>query len=201
MYACTYANNARMHKYKQLQKPNESSIMVAHPIWGQTILKLLTKSITEQLKTLGFWEKTKDINLQLVLIKSFSVVALWVPRARDPNATHNAVSMALFPPTRTRIKKKKTSKSENKIQNHPNLKLKEQRKKEKSDSSAGRTPVLACDEINPLSKLDLKAAVAHEILQSDSGNSPSSISSRVLEKFFARNPRIFHLDRDFSFAF
>lgn len=127
-----------------------------------------------------------------------------MPRARDPNATHNAVSIALFPPTRTRIKKKKTSKSENKIQNHPNLKLNEPKKKKKEgkiDSSARRTPVLACDEINPLSKLDPKAAVAHEILQSDSGNSPSSISSRVLEMFFARNPRIFHLDRVFSFAF
>lgn len=32
-------------------------------------------------------------------MKSFSVLALCVPLARLPNATHNAVSIALFPPT------------------------------------------------------------------------------------------------------
>lgn len=35
---------------------------------------------------------------QPVFIKSFKVDALCVPLARHPNATHNAVSIALFPP-------------------------------------------------------------------------------------------------------
>lgn len=47
------------------------------------------------------WDKDNQtiINLQPVFIKSFSELALCVPLARLPKATHNAVSIALFPPT------------------------------------------------------------------------------------------------------
>ena len=41
----------------------------------------------------------EDANLQPVFIKSFKVDALCVPLARQPNATHKAVSIALLPPT------------------------------------------------------------------------------------------------------
>jgi hypothetical protein len=40
----------------------------------------------------------KLTNLQPVFIKSFKELALWVPLARHPNATHKAVRIALLPP-------------------------------------------------------------------------------------------------------
>lgn len=44
-------------------------------------------------------EKGNQIYLQPVFMKSFKLDALCVPLARDPNAIHRAVSIALFPPT------------------------------------------------------------------------------------------------------
>lgn len=120
-------------------------------------------------------------------MNSLSVVALWVPRARDPNATHNAVSIALFPPTRTRTEEKKTHKMRTK---HRTILIYSE-----GSSSVKRTSVLASDEINPLSELDLETAVAHEILQSDPRYDPRSVASRIFERFFAENPRISHFDR------
>lgn len=46
--------------------------------------------------------RANSIYLQPVLMKSFKVDALWVPLARQPNATHNAVSIALLPPINVR---------------------------------------------------------------------------------------------------
>jgi len=51
-------------------------------------------------------ESANGIYLEPVLMKSFKVDALCVPLARQPNATHNAVSIALLPPIDDRDKQK-----------------------------------------------------------------------------------------------
>lgn len=53
------------------------------------------------------------------------------------------------------------------------------------------TPVLAGDEVDPITKLDLEAAVAHEVLEADSGDDPSS-GSRGVPSRLREDPRIAH---------
>lgn len=59
---------------------------------------------------------------------------------------------------------------------------------------SAHTPILPGDEVNPVTKLDLKTAVAHEILQADPGDDPGTgscgIPSRLRENLRIRHPSL-----------
>lgn len=96
----------------------------------------------------------EDANLQPVFIKSFKVDALCVPLARQPKATHKAVSIALLPPTF--IKAKPNSKPKTTYASKSNAHMLREIK-------WVLTSVLSSDEIDPISELNFEATMAHEV--------------------------------------
>lgn len=54
------------------------------------------------------------------------------------------------------------------------------------------TSILAGDEVNPVSKLDLEAAVAHKILEPDPRYNPGPRRSRIPTRL-GENPSVCHL--------